>query len=163
MACRLCPNSTGADIRSVCTEAGMYAIRARRKTVTEKDFLDAVNKVRAACACSAALQVIYILSACTCTLFTERCVLMEAQQTGQRQILQTWSADNGRYHSSGLPPPHLSVKDRGQLPYALCPLCRSSRDTRNSVQRLSTWCTTERGDSAWSQKNCKIWTCKALR
>ena len=42
---RLCPNATGADIRSVCTEAGMYAIRARRKTVTEKDFLDAVNKV----------------------------------------------------------------------------------------------------------------------
>lgn len=42
---RMCPNSTGADIRSVCTEAGMYAIRARRKTVTEKDFLEAVNKV----------------------------------------------------------------------------------------------------------------------
>lgn len=42
---RLCPNSTGADIRSVCTEAGMYAIRARRKTVTEQDFLDAVQKV----------------------------------------------------------------------------------------------------------------------
>ncbi|CAI7802002.1 unnamed protein product [Closterium sp. NIES-53] len=42
---RLCPNSTGAEIRSVCTEAGMYAIRARRKTVTEKDFLEAVNKV----------------------------------------------------------------------------------------------------------------------
>jgi ATP-dependent 26S proteasome regulatory subunit len=38
----VCP---GADIRSVCTEAGMYAIRARRKTVTEKDFLEAVNKV----------------------------------------------------------------------------------------------------------------------
>eukprot|EP00172_Hildenbrandia_rubra_P001670 Plantae.Rhodophyta-Hildenbrandia_rubra.ctg2239.p2 GENE.Plantae.Rhodophyta-Hildenbrandia_rubra.ctg2239~~Plantae.Rhodophyta-Hildenbrandia_rubra.ctg2239.p2 ORF type:complete len:452 (+),score=102.33 Plantae.Rhodophyta-Hildenbrandia_rubra.ctg2239:1336-2691(+) len=42
---RLCPNSTGADIRSVCTEAGMFAIRARRKTVTEKDFLDAIAKV----------------------------------------------------------------------------------------------------------------------
>lgn len=42
---RLCPNATGADIRSVCTEAGMYAIRARRKTVMEKDFLDAINKV----------------------------------------------------------------------------------------------------------------------
>jgi len=42
---RLCPNSTGADIRSVCTEAGMYAIRARRKTVIEKDFLEAINKV----------------------------------------------------------------------------------------------------------------------
>eukprot|EP00033_Pygsuia_biforma_P000883 GCRY01001022.1.p1 GENE.GCRY01001022.1~~GCRY01001022.1.p1 ORF type:complete len:468 (+),score=109.08 GCRY01001022.1:116-1405(+) len=42
---RLCPNSTGADMRSVCTEAGMFAIRARRKTVTEKDFLDSVDKV----------------------------------------------------------------------------------------------------------------------
>jgi 26S proteasome regulatory subunit T1 len=42
---RLCPNSTGADVRSVCTEAGMFAIRARRKVVTEKDFLEAINKV----------------------------------------------------------------------------------------------------------------------
>jgi 26S proteasome regulatory subunit T1 len=42
---RLCPNSTGADIRSVCTEAGMFAIRDRRKTVNEKDFLDAIAKV----------------------------------------------------------------------------------------------------------------------
>lgn len=36
---------TGAEIRSVCTEAGMFAIRARRKMATEKDFLDAVSKV----------------------------------------------------------------------------------------------------------------------
>ncbi|CAO2617064.1 26S proteasome regulatory subunit 7, partial [Lemmus lemmus] len=36
---------TGAEIRSVCTEAGMFAIRARRKIATEKDFLEAVNKV----------------------------------------------------------------------------------------------------------------------
>ncbi|XP_021744649.1 26S proteasome regulatory subunit 7-like [Chenopodium quinoa] len=42
---RLCPNCTGADIRSVCTEAGVFAIRARRKFVKEKDFLDAINKV----------------------------------------------------------------------------------------------------------------------
>ncbi|PAA51172.1 hypothetical protein BOX15_Mlig013446g5, partial [Macrostomum lignano] len=42
---RLTPNSTGAEIRSVCTEAGMFAIRARRKMATEKDFLEAVNKV----------------------------------------------------------------------------------------------------------------------
>ena len=28
---RLCPNATGAELRSVCTEAGMFAIRARRK------------------------------------------------------------------------------------------------------------------------------------
>jgi len=42
---RLCPNSTGAEIRSVCTEAGMYAIRERRKVATEKDFLQAIQKV----------------------------------------------------------------------------------------------------------------------
>jgi 26S proteasome regulatory subunit T1 len=42
---RLCPNATGAEIRSVCSEAGMFAIRQRRKTVNEKDFLEAVNKV----------------------------------------------------------------------------------------------------------------------
>jgi len=42
---RLCPNTTGAELRSVCTEAGMFAIRARRKSISEKDFLEAVNKV----------------------------------------------------------------------------------------------------------------------
>ncbi|KAH0786913.1 26S protease regulatory subunit 7 A [Histomonas meleagridis] len=42
---RLCPNATGADIRSVCTEAGIIAIRARRKAITEKDFLSSINKV----------------------------------------------------------------------------------------------------------------------
>lgn len=42
---RLCPNTTGAELHSVCTEAGMYAIRARRKSVSEKDFLDSINKV----------------------------------------------------------------------------------------------------------------------
>ncbi|CAN0098589.1 unnamed protein product [Ascophyllum nodosum] len=42
---RLCPNTTGAELRSVCTEAGMFAIRARKKSISEKDFLDAVNKV----------------------------------------------------------------------------------------------------------------------
>lgn len=42
---RLCPNTTGAELHSVCTEAGMFAIRARRKSVSEKDFLDSVTKV----------------------------------------------------------------------------------------------------------------------
>jgi len=42
---RPCPNSTAADLRSVCTEAGIIALRARRKAITEKDFLDAINKV----------------------------------------------------------------------------------------------------------------------
>jgi 26S proteasome regulatory subunit T1 len=42
---RLCPSTTGAELHSVCTEAGMFAIRARRKSVSEKDFLESVNKV----------------------------------------------------------------------------------------------------------------------
>jgi len=42
---RLCPSCTGADIRSVCTEAGMFAIRARRKSISEKDLIEAINKV----------------------------------------------------------------------------------------------------------------------
>jgi hypothetical protein len=42
---RLCPNTTGADLRSVCTEAGMFAIRARRKAINEKDLLEAIEKV----------------------------------------------------------------------------------------------------------------------
>jgi len=42
---RLCPNTTGAELRSVCTEAGMFAIRARRKVITEKDFLESIQKV----------------------------------------------------------------------------------------------------------------------
>ena len=42
---RLTSNCTGADIRSVCIEAGMFAIRARRKTISEKDLLDSIEKV----------------------------------------------------------------------------------------------------------------------
>jgi 26S proteasome regulatory subunit T1 len=42
---RLCPNSTGADLRSVCTEAGIIACKANRPSITEKDFLASINKV----------------------------------------------------------------------------------------------------------------------
>lgn len=68
---RLCGNTTGAEIRAVCSEvgtacllppcngkppaftlrllcasqAGMFAIRARRKSISEKDFLEAITKV----------------------------------------------------------------------------------------------------------------------
>lgn len=42
---RLCPNTTRADLRSVCTEAGMFCLRARRKTVSKLDFLASVQKV----------------------------------------------------------------------------------------------------------------------
>jgi len=45
LVARLCPNTTGAELGSVCTEAGMYCIRARRKSVSEKDFLESVQKV----------------------------------------------------------------------------------------------------------------------
>ncbi|RWS24952.1 26S protease regulatory subunit 7-like protein [Leptotrombidium deliense] len=42
---RMCPNCTGAEIGSVCAEAGMFAIRERRKLAKETDFLKAVLKV----------------------------------------------------------------------------------------------------------------------
>jgi proteasome regulatory subunit len=37
---------SGADIRAVCTEAGYFAIRKNRIRVIEKDFLEAVKKVK---------------------------------------------------------------------------------------------------------------------
>ena len=36
---------TGADVKGVCTEAGMYALRERRIHVTQEDFELAVAKV----------------------------------------------------------------------------------------------------------------------
>mmetsp|Transcript_12772 Transcript_12772/g.20096 ORF Transcript_12772/g.20096 Transcript_12772/m.20096 type:complete len:403 (+) Transcript_12772:39-1247(+) len=42
---RMCPNSTGADLRSICTEAGMFAIRRKSDFVSESDFLTAISKV----------------------------------------------------------------------------------------------------------------------
>ncbi|AFN83407.1 26S proteasome regulatory subunit 4 [Encephalitozoon romaleae SJ-2008] len=36
---------SGADIKAICTEAGMIALRERRKTVTMKDFISAREKV----------------------------------------------------------------------------------------------------------------------
>lgn len=38
-------NSSGADLKAICTEAGMFAIRDDRNYVKEEDFLDACNKV----------------------------------------------------------------------------------------------------------------------
>jgi 26S proteasome regulatory subunit T1 len=42
---RLCPYATGADLRSICTEAGMFAIRKNNYFVTENDFLRAIGKI----------------------------------------------------------------------------------------------------------------------
>jgi proteasome regulatory subunit len=41
----LTEGATGADIKAICTEAGMYAIRREAEMIKETDFLDAVNKV----------------------------------------------------------------------------------------------------------------------
>ena len=37
---------TGADIKSICTEAGMFAIRDKRTCITEEDFKMAITKVQ---------------------------------------------------------------------------------------------------------------------
>ena len=36
---------SGADLKAVCTEAGMFAIRSERKKVIAKDFMDAIDKL----------------------------------------------------------------------------------------------------------------------
>ncbi|CAD2112743.1 26S protease regulatory subunit 10B, putative [Plasmodium vinckei] len=46
--CRLCDGFNGADLRNVCTEAGMFAIRAMRDYVIEEDFYKAARKINEA-------------------------------------------------------------------------------------------------------------------
>lgn len=41
----LLSKASGAEIKSVCTEAGMYALRERRVHVTQEDFMLACAKV----------------------------------------------------------------------------------------------------------------------
>jgi len=45
MLAQRCDGATGADIKAMCTEAGMFAIREDRDTVTMADFEAAVDKV----------------------------------------------------------------------------------------------------------------------
>ena len=42
---KMTQGATGADIKAICTEAGLHAIRHRRRVVTWKDFEYALNKV----------------------------------------------------------------------------------------------------------------------
>lgn len=42
---KLSEGFNGADLRNVCTEAGMFAIRAERQYVMQEDFMKAVRKV----------------------------------------------------------------------------------------------------------------------
>jgi len=39
------PGASGAEVKAVCTEAGMFALRERRIHVTQEDFDMAVGKV----------------------------------------------------------------------------------------------------------------------
>lgn len=43
---------SGADIKAVCTEAGLLALRERRMRVTKADFTEAREKVRRICLAS---------------------------------------------------------------------------------------------------------------
>ncbi|AFZ80972.1 26S proteasome ATPase subunit, putative [Theileria equi strain WA] len=43
--CRLCDGFNGADLRNVCTEAGICAIRAMRDYIIEEDFFKAARKL----------------------------------------------------------------------------------------------------------------------
>ena len=36
---------SGADLRAICTEAGMFAIRSNRRKVIYKDFMDSIDKI----------------------------------------------------------------------------------------------------------------------
>ncbi|MFX1424910.1 MAG: proteasome-activating nucleotidase [Promethearchaeota archaeon] len=42
---QLTEGATGADIKAICTEAGMFAIRKDAEIISSKDFIDAVDKV----------------------------------------------------------------------------------------------------------------------
>lgn len=42
---RLSPGTSGSEIRSICTEAGMFCIREKRRLVNEADFIKAIDKV----------------------------------------------------------------------------------------------------------------------
>jgi len=44
---KLTDNFNGADLRNVCTEAGMFAIRSTREYVVEEDFMKAARKIAA--------------------------------------------------------------------------------------------------------------------
>jgi len=42
---KLTEGKNGADLRAVCMEAGMFAIRNERPAITQEDFLAAIAKV----------------------------------------------------------------------------------------------------------------------
>ena len=45
-AAKITDNFNGADLRNVCTEAGMFAIRSQREYVLQEDFMKAARKIK---------------------------------------------------------------------------------------------------------------------
>ena len=43
---KLCDKFNGADMRNICTEAGMFAIRDERDYVVQEDFMKAARKLQ---------------------------------------------------------------------------------------------------------------------
>jgi len=43
---KLSEDFNGADLRNICTEAGMFAIRADRDYIIQEDFMKAVRKIK---------------------------------------------------------------------------------------------------------------------
>lgn len=43
---KFCEDFNGADMRMVCTEAGMFAIRADRDYALQEDFMKAARKIK---------------------------------------------------------------------------------------------------------------------
>lgn len=43
---KICENFNGADLRNVCTEAGLFAIRENRDFVIEDDFFKGARKLK---------------------------------------------------------------------------------------------------------------------
>ena len=41
----LTKDANGSDIRSICTEAGMYAIRRNSEIISNDDFIKAIDKI----------------------------------------------------------------------------------------------------------------------
>lgn len=56
------PGASGAEVKGVCTEAGMYALRERRVHVTQEDFEMAVAKVKLSTIPNIRVLLVFLLS-----------------------------------------------------------------------------------------------------
>lgn len=84
------PGASGAEVKGVCTEAGMYALRERRVHVTQEDFEMAVAKVTnntAICQIKFLIifyKLIFVFVACFC--FLDYAKRFRAQYVNQKAV-----------------------------------------------------------------------------